>query len=79
MYVTRGLEVGHPTCLQMRTQVERRITLYVNLRTYTIFFYVFSCFFMFFHVFILHRYSQTLFYIIVIVVVTVTVIVAAGF
>ena len=42
-------------------------------------YYLFLCFFMFFHVFILHRYSQTLFYTIVIVAVTVTVIVAAGF
>ena len=52
---------------------------YYTLYECTHLYYLFLCFFMFCHVFILHRYSQTLFYTIVIVVVTVTVIVAVGF
>ena len=67
-YVTRGMEVDHPKCLQMRTVGKGYHASCV--RTHLL--YLFSCFSMFFHVSILHRYLQTLFYTIIIVVVTVT-------
>ena len=43
MYVTRGMEVGHPKCLEMR-RGGGGSTLHVYLRISTISFHVFSCF-----------------------------------
>ena len=44
MYVTRGMEVGHPKCLEMR-RGGGGSTLHVYLRISTISFHVFSCFY----------------------------------
>ena len=68
MYITRGMEVGHPKCLQMRTGGEGYQASCVHTHLH----HFFSCFFMFYCVSVLHQYLQTLLYTIVIVVVTVT-------
>ena len=67
MYITRGMEVGHPKCLQMRTGGEGYQASCVHTHLH----HFFSYFFMFFRVSVLHQYLQTLLYTIVIVAVTV--------
>ena len=67
MYITRGMEVGHPKCLQMRTGGEGYQASCVHTHLH----HFFSCFFMFYCVSVLHQYLQTLLYTIVIVAVTV--------
>ena len=64
MYVTRGMGMGHPKCLQTRTGGEGYHASCVHT--------LFLCFSCFFRVSILQRYLKTMFYTIVIVVVTVT-------
>ena len=53
MYVTRGMEVGHPKCLQIRTVGEGYHVSCVRTHLH----YLFSCFFMFFLCF----YSASIF------------------